>query len=509
MSRLTVLFVLVALALSTIWPASAYGLQGKPEIRIDALDLSQFPSVLATVTVLDGAGNPVVGLPPEAFEADADGEPVAIEEVASATDEGQGLSLVITMDISGSMEGQALAQAKEAANALIEQLGPADQVAILAFHNTVEVVQPFSRDREVLAEAIEGLAAGFNTALYEAVGASVELAARGETTRRAVVLLSDGLDAGVPGQLDRSASLKAAEEAGVLLFAVGLGEEIEQAYLDELALTTGGQLMLAPEPAALTGLYETIGAILRHQYVLALDASSLPLGETPLLRIAVSHGGIEGAAEAILELPPAPPPPPPEPVVPQPEPAAPVIVASEVEEPAGSGVPVLALMLMSGAAAAVALAGLFLFRRWRRRRPGPETDYGRVRLPSGPEPPPPSVPTPEPETRPVPSEARLRLIAPPGDEQFPLRDSPVTVGYTADCNLCLPNGNGNSSERVRIWRREGRYMLHVLSHSGDVSVAGLEALWTVLEDGDEIQIGPCRLSFTLASPARDGVHPLH
>lgn len=144
MSRWALIVVLVALALYSVWPASVSGLQGKLDIRIDALYLSQFPSVETTVTVLDPAGNPIVGLPPEAFEASADGEPLAIEEVASATDEGQGLSLVITLDISGSMEGQALAQAKEAANALIEQLGPADQVAILAFHDTVKVVQPFS-----------------------------------------------------------------------------------------------------------------------------------------------------------------------------------------------------------------------------------------------------------------------------------------------------------------------------------------------------------------------------
>ena len=46
-----------------------------------------------------------------------------------------------------------------------------------------------------------------------------------------------------------------------------------------------------------------------------------------------------------------------------------------------------------------------------------------------------------------------------------------------------------------MWRREGRYMMHNLSRMGSVTVAGRPAIWVVLEDGDEIQLGSCRLQF--------------
>jgi hypothetical protein len=80
-------------------------------------------------------------------------------------------------------------------------------------------------------------------------------------------------------------------------------------------------------------------------------------------------------------------------------------------------------------------------------------------------------------------------------ERYPLGDEPVTVGFTGDCSINLARGGPVSAERIRIWRREGAYMLHNLAR-GRVAVAGRPAAaWTVLEDGDEIELGDRRLMF--------------
>ncbi|MDP2673396.1 MAG: VWA domain-containing protein [Dehalococcoidia bacterium] len=481
---------LAGIAFGSLWPAAARAdLDGPLTVRIDSLSLSQFPEVQSTVTVLDPAGNPVVGLPPEAFQASADGQALPVQGVASATDEGLGIGVVLAIDLSGSMGGQPLAEAKQAAKALIDQLGPSDQVAILGFDDTVRVVQPFTQDRQLLIGAIDNLAAGGNTALYEAVARSVEVASKNGSPRRAVVLLSDGRDEGTQSGFDQPASLAAAKQAGVPIFAVGLGERIEQAYLEELVRTAPGQLTLAPKPEGLTGLYQTIGAILRHQYVVTFDASSLPLGGTLALRITVSASGALGVGEASLQMPAPSPTPEPSP----PNVVAPAPVAPAPEEQTGSSP--LTFLLPAGAAVALAVLAALWWRR-RRRRPPSEPDLGRLGQSQEVPPTPSSSPAAKPEVRPEPAEAWLQLITSSSDQRFPLGEEPVTIGYTSDCAIRLPNGTGaGRTERVRVWRREGRYILHNLTRNGSVSVAGRPAVWAVLEHGDEIQLGPCRLVF--------------
>ena len=84
----------------------------------------------------------------------------------------------------------------------------------------------------------------------------------------------------------------------------------------------------------------------------------------------------------------------------------------------------------------------------------------------------------------------------PGDERVAVGETPVTIGYTADCTMVLSKGSGESQGRVRVWLRDGSYMLHNLSpRLGSVSVAGRPATWVVLDDGDEISVGEAHLVF--------------
>jgi hypothetical protein len=81
----------------------------------------------------------------------------------------------------------------------------------------------------------------------------------------------------------------------------------------------------------------------------------------------------------------------------------------------------------------------------------------------------------------------------------------VTVGFSSDCTIVLPERPPGSLERVRIWQREGRFMLHNLSRGGRVSVAGRPvSSWVVLDDGDAIDIGGCTIRFQFASPPSNG-----
>ena len=76
--------------------------------------------------------------------------------------------------------------------------------------------------------------------------------------------------------------------------------------------------------------------------------------------------------------------------------------------------------------------------------------------------------------------------------------APFTVGSGSGCHLVLP-GEGIAPYHLRLWYREGRFMLHDLTRRGEVMVNGHPVLWAVLEDGDIIELGPYVLKFHLLS----------
>ncbi len=470
--------------------------QEQVQVRIDSIDTSAYPRLRASLTVVDGSGRPIVGLAPQAFAAEADGQSLPLMGVTTALDANVPAAVVLTFDTSGSMQGTAIEQAKAGGKALVNQLGPNDRVAVITFSNAVQVVQGFTSDRGALAAAIDGIVAAGNTALYDGVVAGVNTAAQAGTQRRAVVLLSDGKDSGGVSASDRSSSLAAAQTAGAPFFVVGLGE-VDQAYLQELANVTKGQLFLTPSPEALQGLYETIGQALRNQYILDLDAASVDPASARTLRVQVNTGAAVASAEAPLDL---------SAFVVTPAPTAaptapPTPVATPVSETEGGGVSPVLLAAAGLATAAVLAGGGIAFTRQRRRRAAAMAQEAQgLRRPATAA----TRPTTEaagpvfvgkgPAARDY-AEAWLEVIAPQSGERYAIGEEPVTVGFTGDCTICLPDGSNRRFDRFRVWRREGRYMLHNLSRFGGATIGGKPVPWAVLEDGDEIQLGEWRLVF--------------
>ncbi|HET7036099.1 MAG TPA: VWA domain-containing protein, partial [Thermomicrobiaceae bacterium] len=162
------------------------------------------------------------------------------------------LALALVIDRSGSMTGQKLATAKEAARAVVAQLRATDLVAVVVFDHEVEMLQPAApvsaAVRERLERALAGLAARGNTALHQGwltgchaiAGEGARPEARPETLARCL-LLTDGL-ANV-GQTDpEQIATEAAgirEHAHVGTSTFGVGEDYDELLLGPLAVGGG------------------------------------------------------------------------------------------------------------------------------------------------------------------------------------------------------------------------------------------------------------------------------
>jgi Ca-activated chloride channel homolog len=184
--------------------------------------------------------------------------PPASEETAAV-----GRDLTLVVDISGSMSGEKLDQAKAALRQALGSLRSSDRFRLIAFSNAVrefrEGFTPASRD--AVAEArrfVDDLSANGGTNLAGAVEAA--LAERPGAERLPLVLL---LTDGIPSVGEQAPDRIAAEAAGRIgrarIFTVGVGTDVNTYLLDRLAVEGRGSATYVP-PGADVG--DAVGGVL-------------------------------------------------------------------------------------------------------------------------------------------------------------------------------------------------------------------------------------------------------
>ena len=87
---------------------------------------------------------------------------------------------------------------------------------------------------------------------------------------------------------------------GAPFFTIGLGADIDRAYLETLAKDTGGRFLETPSPQGLDELFRAIGDFLRSQYVVTLSPGDLERTEPLTLELKVTLGAASGLAREAL-----------------------------------------------------------------------------------------------------------------------------------------------------------------------------------------------------------------
>ena len=246
-------------------------------IIVNEVNADDYPDVRIFATVLQD-GEPLTGLTAEDFrvrEDEVDQEPLIVEPQLPP------LSVVVTLDSSGSM-ARRLTETQAAARQFVESLGDNDSAQLVSFAREIRTLTPMTSTTDSVLQAIDGITARGDTALYDALYQSVDLLAE-RRGRRAVVLLSDGVDDDGTGRplsertirdvLDRAA------DVGVPIFVIGLGTEMDEAVLADIALTTGALYLNAPETSELAAVYGQISDQLTGQYSIRYT-SNLPADGT-------------------------------------------------------------------------------------------------------------------------------------------------------------------------------------------------------------------------------------
>ncbi len=249
-------------------------------LEITGANATELPTITITANVLDDNNRPIPDLGVEDFILTGElAERARIVQVQNITADDLPFATVLVIDVSSSMDGTPLDNAKAAAQQFVELAGENDPIAIVSFSTMARLVQDFTTDKAVLRNTIENLSFGGQTALYDAGVLAIDVARNAPVSRRAVILLSDGAEFGGASSALREDAAASAAERGVSVYTVGLGFGTDRTYLEELAEGSNARFYESPSPDQLSEIYTDLATLFRTQYVLTLE-SDLPFDGT-------------------------------------------------------------------------------------------------------------------------------------------------------------------------------------------------------------------------------------
>jgi len=229
--------------------------------------------VVLNVTVMDKDGQYVPGLKLADFKVFEEGREVPIKLISSFGAQESPFAAVILLDTSGSMESR-LSLGRSAAIRFLDGLRPDDVAAVFNFDHRVEQVQDFSSGRD-LAPMAFGLRAKGMTALYDAILRGAQTLAARPEQRKAIVVLSDGMDTKSSASAGKALEAALAVNAGIYAVDMsatdgGVSKDIQSALqLKSLAEKSGGRFIATPGGPALRDAFASIAQELGHQYTIA------------------------------------------------------------------------------------------------------------------------------------------------------------------------------------------------------------------------------------------------
>jgi Ca-activated chloride channel homolog len=149
--------------------------------------------VLLAATVVDGKGRPVRDLKANEVRIFEEGKPQILAHFTTARD--LRARVLLLVDASGSMNQELKAtSSRMAALQVMAALGPEDETALAGFDSEYWGIVQFTRDRELIKKGLLDIIPFGSTALHDALDkAARDIAAHGEG-RRAVVVITDGID---------------------------------------------------------------------------------------------------------------------------------------------------------------------------------------------------------------------------------------------------------------------------------------------------------------------------
>ena len=246
-----------------------------------------------TATVVDKSGALVTGLPREAFQVFEDGDP---QEITQFTNERVPVSLALLVDVSDSMYGQRIRDAREAIEHFVaDLLELGDEYAIVAFNHRQQVLTSWTTDAAVATPLMEPLKPFGSTAIYDAIVASLPLGESRTRQRLAVLVISDGADTASDHSLAQARETLRRSDAFVYAIAIDsaadkrVSTKVNPEALREITGPSGGYTEVVRTYEDLGPATQRIAEELNSQYTLGYAAVRPQDGSWRSIRVRVKN----------------------------------------------------------------------------------------------------------------------------------------------------------------------------------------------------------------------------
>ena len=202
--------------------------------------------------------------------------------------------ILLLVDASGSMTGELkTSSSRMAAIQMLHALSPEDQVALAAFDSRYYGIVAWTKDKAKIEEGLKKITSFGATALHDALDrAAQDLASHGEG-RRAVVVITDGLDTASRATAD--AVIERSRALDVPIYSLNVVSPLDDprskqflgrigaaastagsALLERYAALSGGGAFVVSDFAGLKKAAGTVALEIKHQYRLAYDPPQGP-----------------------------------------------------------------------------------------------------------------------------------------------------------------------------------------------------------------------------------------
>src|SRR5215212_80859 len=297
--------------------------------EVDEIVRTETSLVQLNIGVVDKQGRAITSLTRNDFVVYEDGVKQSIQlfEPVDAP-----FSLVLLLDMSGSTVNFRQ-QLKLASQRFLDALAPEDRVAVIQFNKEVKSLTGFTIDRQKTAYAIEIAQGAGETHFYEALKYALKELQKEDKRRKAIVVLTDGLDTRLrnadramlsraqtdeealaaikpDSSADLNTVLASADRQGVTIYPLALPSgdprrlpmptpniigiyAAARARLQSLADRTGGRLNEINRLEYMAQLYREVAANLRTLYTIAYQAKpDRPRGKWHEIKVEVANSDL-------------------------------------------------------------------------------------------------------------------------------------------------------------------------------------------------------------------------
>jgi Ca-activated chloride channel family protein len=272
-------------------PGPGAGAPPAPGARVPTF-ASRSELVVLSATAIDGKGRPVTNLQQRELLVLEEGRQQPIVHFAEGADVPARVLLLV--DASGSMNGELkTTSARMAVTQLLASLSPVDKVALAGFDSEYWGIVAWTTDRRQIEKGFEDLKPFGSTALHDALDkAAYDIASHGEG-RRAVIVITDGIDTSSKGTPE--AAIARSRALDVPIYTVSVISPLDDpasdlfvgkkqpgvatqgsAVLARYAALSGGASFEVSDFGGLKQAADRITVELKHQYRLGYDPPAGP-----------------------------------------------------------------------------------------------------------------------------------------------------------------------------------------------------------------------------------------